>query len=238
MVTFNNLFKDSDADFRPMVAYLQTFLQEGSAGFNLFQLPPIQRNAVWNVAQIERLWDSLLRGYPIGSFLVSPRRASERARDIDKGVQMASQKDGYFLLDGQQRTRALLLGFRPTEDARLWIDLNPSLNFDNAEFNDRRFLLRVLTNYQPWGMNDRNPAEKLPEHQKYPARETLYNELRQTTDATSFSLRYDYEIEIHTGAVTDGVNGISWPIKAVLPVPLDALVCLCGGLSGNFNEPS
>lgn len=64
----NNLFTKTDADFCPLVDYVSTFLNEGSQNFNFFQLPPIQRNSVWNVAQIERLWDSILRGYPIGSF--------------------------------------------------------------------------------------------------------------------------------------------------------------------------
>ena len=34
-------------------------------------LPALQRGAVWKPAQTERLWDSLMRGFPIGSFLLS-----------------------------------------------------------------------------------------------------------------------------------------------------------------------
>ena len=34
-----------------------------------FVLPAIQRELVWPHAKIERLFDSLMRGYPIGSFL-------------------------------------------------------------------------------------------------------------------------------------------------------------------------
>ena len=36
-------------------------------------LPKLQRSPVWKSEQIERLWDLLTRGFPIGSFLVSPR---------------------------------------------------------------------------------------------------------------------------------------------------------------------
>ena len=32
------------------------------------ELPSIQRGFVWKPKQIEDLWDSILRGYPIGSF--------------------------------------------------------------------------------------------------------------------------------------------------------------------------
>jgi len=43
-------------------------------------LPAIQRGFVWETAQIEQLFDSVLRGYPIGSFLfwlVSPQNSKE-----------------------------------------------------------------------------------------------------------------------------------------------------------------
>lgn len=33
-------------------------------------LPAIQRGFVWNVNQIERLWDSIAQGFPIGSLLL------------------------------------------------------------------------------------------------------------------------------------------------------------------------
>ena len=36
---------------------------------NDFVLPAIQREYVWKPSQVVRLFDSILRGYPIGSFL-------------------------------------------------------------------------------------------------------------------------------------------------------------------------
>jgi len=38
---------------------------------SVVELPSIQRGFVWKPKQVEDLWDSLLRGYPIGSFLFS-----------------------------------------------------------------------------------------------------------------------------------------------------------------------
>lgn len=223
-----NFFEHNDVDTCPLIEYVDSFINENSSNFNFIQLPPIQRNSVWNVAQIERLWDSLLRGFPIGSFLVSPRHKEDKARDLYSGMQIESLHDGYFLLDGQQRTRALLLGFKPNENARLWIDLNPNLMFENIELNDRKFLLRVLTNYQPWGMSDRNPSDKISENQKFHARGELKVE----------QLHYDYEIKIDIGQNEDNSNRYSWPVKAELPVPLDALINLCGGTSGKFIKPT
>ncbi|MGO1041101.1 DUF262 domain-containing protein [Clostridioides difficile] len=36
---------------------------------NKIYLPAIQRKFVWKSEQIERLFDSIMRGYPIGTFL-------------------------------------------------------------------------------------------------------------------------------------------------------------------------
>lgn len=221
------LFKNADAGFCPLLEYVKTYIAKDSDHYNLFQLPPIQRNAVWNVAQIERLWDSILRGYPIGSFLISPRQKNDKARDIYTGMQNESSKEGYFLLDGQQRTRSILLGFKANANRRLWIDLNPSLDFGNAEQNDRKFLLRVITSYQPWGMSDRVPSEKLNENLKFNARRELGID----------NLHYDYEVKIDTGIGVNDGEQFSWPVRAELPVPLDELINICGGTNGKYLAP-
>lgn len=36
---------------------------------NQYLLPAIQRKFVWNISQIEMLFDSILRNYPINSFM-------------------------------------------------------------------------------------------------------------------------------------------------------------------------
>lgn len=62
----------------------------------LVELPSIQRGFVWKRKQIEDLWDSILRGYPIGSFLFS------------------KTKNKLHLMDGQQRATSIFLGhFNP-----------------------------------------------------------------------------------------------------------------------------
>lgn len=60
----------------------------------MVSLPTMQRGFVWNSKKIEDLWDSLLREYPIGSFLLVRRK-----------------NDGFWLMDGQQRATAIALGF-------------------------------------------------------------------------------------------------------------------------------
>ena len=58
-------------------------------------LPQVQRGFVWRPFQIENLWDSQLRGYPVGAFVLSPK----------------SDNGSFEMLDGQQRATAICLGF-------------------------------------------------------------------------------------------------------------------------------
>jgi hypothetical protein len=100
-------------------------------------LPQVQRGFVWRPSQIEDLWDSVLRGYPIGSFVLTPHR---------------NNFSRFELLDGQQRATAIALGFAKEsfrqihESIRVFIDLEPP----NAD-DDRRFVFRVITRSHPWG---------------------------------------------------------------------------------------
>ena len=52
----------------------------GEIAKNSYVLPAIQREFVWRPEQIERLFDSLMQGYPFGAFLfwkVLPETATE-----------------------------------------------------------------------------------------------------------------------------------------------------------------
>lgn len=220
-----NLFTNQDVAAIAISEYVAWFLDQHSPNHNLIQLPPIQRNAVWNIAQVERLWDSMLRGFPIGSVLLANRAVGQSARPLTSNQQSQAITEGYFLLDGQQRTRALLLGFQPTATSRLWVDLDPRLRFDNPEYNDRQFMLRLLTGHQPWGMRSHNAEEKLSESRKAEARQILGD-----------ARRYDYLIFPVPQPPTNAMP--SWPVDARMPVPLDALIQLCGGWSGQFTVPA
>ena len=91
-----------------------------------FALPAIQREFVWRPDQIVRLFDSVMRDYPIGAFLfwrVEPRRVKEYAwyEFVTDFHQRDSPHCGDFkvtnpelgltaILDGQQRLTALNVG--------------------------------------------------------------------------------------------------------------------------------
>ncbi len=103
-----------------------------------FILPAIQREFVWNKSQICRLFDSLMLGYPIGTFLTW-KVPQERASDYVyyDFVREYHQKDNPYcpvlkpptgkpltaVLDGQQRLTALNIGLRGShadKAPRLW----------------------------------------------------------------------------------------------------------------------
>jgi hypothetical protein len=117
--------------------------KEISINNSKISLPSLQRGFVWKPHQIENLWDSILRGYPVGSVLMSNDQDNNRE-----------------LLDGQQRCTSIALGFFDpfNEDSpkeilnlknylpSLWIDLKPIQLTD-----ERKYIIKVLTKSHPWG---------------------------------------------------------------------------------------
>lgn len=92
-----------------------------------YVLPAIQREFVWKPEQIVGLFDSLLRGFPIGSLLfwkVEPERRGEyqfynflqnyHERDLRHNPKADLSGDGSVIatLDGQQRLTSLYIGLR------------------------------------------------------------------------------------------------------------------------------
>jgi len=121
-----------------------------------FVLPAIQRQFVWEAEQIEGLFDSLMRGYPIGSFLfwkVAPQnlgefqfyrfmdRFHERDYKRNEPINLAgSHQSRIAVLDGQQRLTALNIGLRGWYATRL-----PYYRWDNDRgFPERRLHLNLL----------------------------------------------------------------------------------------------
>lgn len=92
-------------------------------------LPAIQRNFVWKETAVFRLFDSLLRGYPIGTFLfwqVEKHHSDDmmfnkfvreyketRGESMARGEEIDLIRDSYYgVLDGQQRMTSIYLGLK------------------------------------------------------------------------------------------------------------------------------
>ncbi len=87
-------------------------------------IPAVQRGLVWEPSKIVNLWDSLVKGYPIGIFQCYNDSSGAKA-----------------LIDGQQRLNAICLGFENSDQATMWV----------AEKDDGEPVFMVCTKRHPWG---------------------------------------------------------------------------------------
>jgi len=157
------------------------------------ELPSVQRGFVWKPKQVEDLWDSLLRGYPIGSFLFS--RTGEKL----------------YLMDGQQRATSIFLGhFNPFKFSNttkawaikgelpvVWIDIHPDIKSDTS-----KYLIRLTTRSHPWGYQASNNDSKLSVSDRAKALSLF----RQHPD--------------NKGGYTSFRNSTIFPFDACYPLPL------------------
>src|SRR5687768_6188170 len=92
-----------------------------------YLLPAIQREVVWDVDQITKLFDSLMRDYPIVSFLFwhvdkkntgqyqfyeFMREFHETKNRHNAKASVSGQDDVTAILDGQQRLTSLYIGLK------------------------------------------------------------------------------------------------------------------------------
>lgn len=90
-----------------------TLLNEIETG--QIKIPQFQRQFVWELSLSARLIDSILKGYPIGTFIYW--RTNERLRSIRNvgNIELPGPKDGEFVnyvLDGQQRITSLFAALK------------------------------------------------------------------------------------------------------------------------------
>lgn len=120
-----------------------------------YVLPAIQREFVWWPEQIERLFDSLMRTYPIGSFLfwTIGRETIEQYKFYDFMLNYHQRKNPHCasvgditrdritaVLDGQQRLTALNIGLRGSYAYKL-----PRLRWNNPDaFPTRQLYLNIV----------------------------------------------------------------------------------------------
>jgi len=115
-----------------------------------YLLPAIQREFVWDAYQIERLFDSLMRDYPISSFLfwkVEKDRVSdyefyeflrdfhERDEKHNPKANITGEEEITAVLDGQQRLTSLYIALKGTFAYKL-----PRKRWDNDQAYPKRKL--------------------------------------------------------------------------------------------------
>lgn len=144
---------------------IKQLVEDHGLNYDIF-LPAIQRPFVWldnpSEMKIENLFDSILKGYPIGSFLlwrvyrkdINNMRIETFTRDYDSEHPYNTLQKGKFsndsndlVLDGQQRLTALYIGLagsrkikrrknKQAEEEELYINLEklPNPNIPNSSY--------------------------------------------------------------------------------------------------------
>ena len=148
--------KSQKETIRKMVTYLNNEEKDGG-----FWLPNIQRPFVWSQEQIERLFDSIMREYPISTLLVWKTNTKIKCRKfIDHYKQSLKLFDFYvpehnrtklLVLDGQQRLQAMFIGLKGSyEKKELFFNV---LSGDLVAPEDIRYQFKFLnsdTAKFPW----------------------------------------------------------------------------------------
>jgi hypothetical protein len=169
-----------------------------------YLLPAIQREFVWNAEKTDALFDSLMRGYPVGSFLfwkVLPENSQkykfyEFMQSFDaldnkrlKPYDIVQPKQLTVVLDGQQRLTSFtigLLGYRADKSKGKWASnpsayprkrlyLNLAKKYEGQDELDREYDFRFLT--------DEEAGEMTPETRWFQVRQVL--EFRDGVDVNT-----------------------------------------------------
>jgi len=200
------LFEDNDSfDFISLERLASLYLENDN---ERIELAGFQRGSAWKSSNVEELWDSLLRWFPIGSILLARSKEFSEVKHREPQLSTSAKyteiskedadEDIYILIDGQQRSNAIALGFlpwnRPKADeagARLWIDLGEPANRNKKQYD---FYLCTLDD--PFG-------EGITKAQKRQAFKSICKEGKD-----------DSEIFLND----------SYPAKAKMPVPFAEFV--------------
>lgn len=121
-----------------------------------YVLPSIQREFVWDTEQIERLFDSLMRDYPISTFLFWKvdkdrigdfqfydflRHYHEKDERHNSKVELSTDEDVIAILDGQQRLTSMYIGLTGT-----YAEKQPYYRWDSPNaFPKKRLYLNLLS---------------------------------------------------------------------------------------------
>lgn len=148
--------KTPKQSLRKIVKFLNNPDEDGG-----FWLPNIQRSFVWSEDQICRLFDSILREYPIGTLLIWKTRARIRHRRFmdtyRSGLRLSdfyeteNERKKCLVLDGQQRLQSLFIGLCGSYEGReLYLDI---LSGEVAAPDDAKYNFAFLDSEKakfPW----------------------------------------------------------------------------------------
>lgn len=187
------------------------------------KVPKFQRNFVWSLDKTAKLLDSILKGYPIGTFILW--ETNERLNDIKNigNLDLPQIPEGtkvQYVLDGQQRITSLYSAFlgakiqkegekKVTDYGHIYVDLDGDLeNNDNqivvSEFPENSTYI-TLTEILNFNKKFKEIKEKYSDNHVMKIHE--YSQFFSTYDFSTIVLRkedIDSAIEVFTRINTGG----------------------------------
>jgi 5-methylcytosine-specific restriction endonuclease McrA len=137
-------------------------------------LPAIQRNFVWDEDKIEKLLDSIMRGYPIGIILLweTYNDIQYRRFSVDYTSDLSftfydntNQNRLKLVLDGQQRLQSLYVALYGTYEGKYcYFDILSGR--ETEDFREDKFVFRFLTQDQVRKMNDWSVSRSATDKEK------------------------------------------------------------------------
>ncbi len=131
---------------KPVSENLFNFLQKIEKG--LIQIPRFQREFVWGAKDVASLMDSILKGYPIGTFILWKTKEELGIIKEIIGLDFPKHQPGEdfnYVLDGQQRILSIYCAMKNPRVNEKWkgkindfsnikIDLHPAEDQDNVVY--------------------------------------------------------------------------------------------------------
>lgn len=127
-----------------------------------FLLPAIQRRFVWNTEQIEILFDSMMQGYPINTFMfwaVEDKEIKDsflfynflkKYIEYEGGNNPLQNTKGdydnfYAVIDGQQRLNSIYIALKGTYAYKNYRYRAKKYNYDEKDYPTRKLYLDILS---------------------------------------------------------------------------------------------
>ena len=181
---------------------------------NDYVLPAIQREFIWSTEQIEKLFDSLMRGYPIGSFLfweikeekINSYQFYEFIKDYhtkgnrhNKKHTNSGKKPITAILDGQQRLTSLYIGLKGSYSEKIY---RKRIEDPNA-YPKKLLYLNILKDYSE--KTEQESEEEMfyefrfltEEESKEKNEETLWFKIGEILNIDPAKKLFDLEIDLN-----------------------------------------
>ena len=102
------------------------------------RIPSFQRPLNWGKEDVENLFDSIHRSYPIGTLLLQEREAPvEHLNIAHVSVRAAPMANALYVVDGQQRLTSLIAALTPPDDGQRVAPYSVHYNWEDESFRVR-----------------------------------------------------------------------------------------------------